>query len=73
MTTLKITKIGDAAGIELTQEMLDKLCVLAGDEIRIVETPIGYEITRDEDVARQVEVAERVMREDRDILKKLAE
>ena len=45
-----------------------------GDTLYVLETPRGIEISPyDPDFAEQMEVAERVMREDRDVLKKLAE
>jgi hypothetical protein len=45
-----------------------------GDSLYVVETDNGIELTaNDSTVAEQVEAAERVMREDRDALKKLAE
>ena len=45
-----------------------------GDTLYVVETPGGIELTPyDPDFAEQMEAAERVIREDRDVLKKLAE
>lgn len=73
-TTLKITTIGNSAGVILPREVLDKLRVSKGDSLLAIETPNGIELTAfDPEVAEQLEVAERVMREDRDVLRKLAE
>lgn len=73
-TTLKITTIGNSAGVILPREVLDKLRVSKGDSLLAIETPNGIELTAfDPEVAQQLEVAERVMREDRDVLRKLAE
>lgn len=72
--TLKITAIGNSFGIILPKDILEKLRVSKGDSILAFETPNGIEITAfDSVVARQMEVAEKVMRKHRDVLKKLAE
>ena len=40
----------------------------------VTETPRGIELSAyDEEFARQMEIAESIMREDRDVLRKLAE
>jgi putative addiction module antidote len=71
---LKITTVGSSAGVVLPKEILAKLRVEKGDSLYVVETPNGIELTAfDEEFAEQMTVAERVMREDRDVLKKLAE
>ena len=73
-TALKITTIGNSAGIILPKEMLERLRVEKGDSLLAIETPNGIELTAyDPIVARQMEVAERVMRKHRDVLRKLAE
>lgn len=69
-----IRDIGNSKGLILPKEVLAKLRVDSGDDVYITETPNGVEITAyDADFARVMEVAERVMREHRDVLKKLAE
>jgi putative addiction module antidote len=71
--TLKLTTIGNSTGVVLPKEVLQRLRVDKGDSLYVVETPNGIELTPyDPDFAAQVEVAERVMREDRDVLRKLA-
>ncbi len=73
-TTLKITSIGNSFGIILPKEIIGKLRVSKGDSVLATETPNGIEISPyNPEVARQIEIAERVMREDRDVLRKLAE
>ncbi|HEV8590477.1 MAG TPA: hypothetical protein VGQ55_00115 [Pyrinomonadaceae bacterium] len=73
-TTLKVRKIGNSSGIILSKEILEKLRVADGDSIIAIETPRGIELSAyDPVVARQMEVAERVMKEDREVLRKLAE
>lgn len=73
-TTLKLTAIGNSTGVILPKDILEKLRASKGDTIFAVETPNGIELTSyDAKFARQMEIAERVMREDRDVLRKLAE
>jgi putative addiction module antidote len=58
----------------LPKEMLEKLRVSKGDTLFAVETPNGIELTPyNPEFAEQLQIAERVMREDRDALRKLAE
>ena len=71
--TLKLTQIGNSTGVVLPREVLDKLRVERGDVLSVIETPDGIELTPyDPEFAAQMEVAERVMREDRDVLRLLA-
>ncbi len=68
-TTLKITKIGNSAGIIL----LAQLRAEVGDTIHLTQSPEGWHLTPyDPDFERQMGLAEQIMREDRDILKVLA-
>jgi len=71
---LKVTAIGNSAGVILPKELLARLRVEKGDELYAVETPDGVRLTTYDPVfAAQMEVAERIMREDRDVLRKLAQ
>ena len=73
-TMLKITTVGNSAGVVLPKELLETLRVSKGDTLYALETPNGIELTPyDPDFAAQIEIAQRVMREDRDALRKLAE
>lgn len=66
---LKIVKIGNSAGVVLPKDVLAKLRIDAGDELHLSETPDGIRLTaHDPDFARKMELAEKIMREDRDIL-----
>lgn len=70
---LKITKIGNSAGIVLPKEVLARMRVGLGDEVYVTEAPDGIRITvTDPSFAKKMEVAEQIMREDRDILRELA-
>lgn len=74
MTRLTITKIGNSEGVILPKELLARLRLGKGDKFYVTETPDGLKLTPyDENFARTMEVAEQVMREDRDVLRKLAE
>ena len=71
--SLKITKIGNSAGIVLPKEVLARMRVGLGDEVYVTEAPDGIRITvTDPSFAKKMEVAEQIMREDRDILRELA-
>ena len=74
MTTLKVTTVGNSVGVVLPKEILRRLRVEKGDVLYVLNTSDGIELTPfDPEFAAQMEVAEEVMREDRDVLKKLAE
>lgn len=73
MIKLKVTTVGSSAGVVLPRELLAKLRVQKGDTLFALETPNGVELTPyDPDVERQIEIAEGVMREERDVLRRLA-
>ncbi len=70
---LKVTKIGNSAGVILPKELLARLRVEAGDSLFVSETPDGVRITAtNPDFAAKMALAETIMREDRDILRVLA-
>jgi putative addiction module antidote len=71
---LKITAIGNSAGVILPKELLARLRLEKGDELFALETPDGIKLTVfDAELAAQMEVAEQVMRERRALLHKLAQ
>ena len=71
---LKLTQIGNSVGVVLPKELLAKLRVGKGDSITVTETPNGLPLTPwHEEKQRQLEAAERVMRKNRDMLRKLAQ
>lgn len=71
---LKITTIGNSAGVILPKELLARLRVEKGDELYALETPDGIKLTAfDPTLAAQMEVAEKIMRERRVLLHKLAQ
>ena len=73
INTLKLTNVGNSVGVILPKELLSKLRVDKGDTLYVVETPEGIELTAYRpDFAAQMDAAEKIMRDNRDVLKKLA-
>ena len=71
---LKVSAIGNSTGVILPKDVLERLRVGRGDELMVRETPDGIVLSPyDPELARQMEVAEKIMREDREILRKLAQ
>lgn len=74
MNTLTIRKVGNSEGVIFPKEMLARLHAGSGDQIHVTEAPGGYFISSYDPVfAQQMSIAEEIMREDRDVLRKLAE
>jgi putative addiction module antidote len=72
--TLKLTAIGNSTGVILPKELLDRLRVSRGDMLQVVETPNGIELTPfDPEFSRRMDMAEQIMRDDRDVLRRLAQ
>jgi putative addiction module antidote len=70
---LKITTVGNSAGVILPKELLARLRLEKGDELYALETPDGIRLTTyDPELAAQMDVAEQVMRADRLVLHKLS-
>ena len=74
MTRVKVTTVGNSTGIVLPKELLEKLRISKGDYLAVTETPSGVELSAyDDRKSRQMDAAERIMRDNRNMLKKLAE
>jgi putative addiction module antidote len=74
VTELKVTTVGNSACVILTKELLAKLRVEKGDTLYVVETRDGIELKPLNPVfAKQMESVHKVMRENRDVFRKLAE
>lgn len=70
---LKITTVGNSVGVVLPKEILERLRVGKGDSLYVIETQQGIELTPfNPEFAAQMDAAEQIMREDRDVLKRLA-
>jgi putative addiction module antidote len=73
MIQLEIKAIGNSAGVILPKEALALLRAQKGDKLYLTETPEGFLLSPyNPESARQLEAAERIMREDRDVLRELA-
>ena len=73
-TTTKIIAIGNSAGIILSKETLARLNVKKGDTLYITEGSQGVRLVPyDPGFAEQMEAAREVMRENKDVLQRLAE
>jgi putative addiction module antidote len=73
-TAVKITQIGNSVGIILPREVLNRLHVEKGDMLYLTDSPEGVQLTPyNAAFAQKLEALEQVMRENRDVLKKLAE
>ena len=74
MTKVKVTSVGNSVGIVLPKEILTQLRISKGDTLNVTETPNGIVLTPyDAEFERQMNLAETIMREDRDVLRKLAQ
>lgn len=73
MTALKLTRIGNSVGVVLPKEVLARLRLEVGDSLHVSEAPGGYLISGyDAEFEHQMEIARKVMRENRDVLRQLA-
>lgn len=74
MQPLKLTTIGNSVGVIFPKELLAKLRVDKGDLLSVTEVPDGIALRPyDDRFAQQMEIAEEIMREDRDVLRRLAD
>ena len=72
---VKLVAVGNSIGAVFPKEVLAKLRVERGDQLFLSEAPDGsFRLSAyDPAFARQMELAEEIMREDRDILRVLAQ
>lgn len=71
--TLKLTTVGNSVGVILPEEILNKLRVGIGDTLYVMETFQGIEITPYRcNLSAQMDAAEEIMHENRDVLGRLA-
>ena len=70
---VKVTTVGNSAGVVLPKEVLAKLRVRKGDSLYLSETADGIELSPyDPDFDQETETARAVMRRYRNALRKLA-
>lgn len=73
MVELKVRTIGNSTGVTFPKEVVDRLKIKSGDTVYLTESPDGYRLTPyHPEFARQMEVAESVMRRYKDALRELA-
>ena len=73
MISVKVTTVGNSAGVVLPKEALARLKVERGDTLYLIETRDGYMLTAyDPEFAAQMEAAEEGMRKYRNALRELA-
>ncbi len=73
-TPVKVIAVGNSSGIILPKETLARLNVQKGDTLYLTEGPQGIRLVPyDEEFAAQMETAREIMRENRDVLRRLAE
>ena len=70
---IKVITVGNSAGVILPKELLARLRLGKGDSLFATELPDGIKLTPyDPTLEGQMAVAEKVMRKDRAVLRKLA-
>jgi putative addiction module antidote len=70
---LILRKIGTSTGLILPKAELDRLHVKEGDELYLIETPNGLELTPyDPEFEAQLQSAQKVMKKYRNTLRELA-
>jgi putative addiction module antidote len=73
MATLKITQIGNSLGVILPKEIVDRLNLAKGEDVSVVATANGIEITPfDPEFDRKLEAARKVSRRYLNALRELA-
>ncbi len=71
---VKITNIGNSAGIILTKEILTLLRIKKGDTLYVTATPNGIELTPyNKELLSQMDMAKEIIHQNRNVLKKLDE
>ena len=74
MLELKVRKIGNSLGVVLPKATLEKLKVKEGESLYFTESEDGgYRLTGyDKNFSKQVREAEKIMLEDKDLLRELS-
>jgi putative addiction module antidote len=73
MASLRVTSVGNSLGIILPKELAVRLRLARGDQLHVVETPRGVELTPyDPALEKELKAGRSVMRRYRSALRKLA-
>lgn len=70
----KITKVGNSSALIIPKGVMERFNLAQGEVVSLSEVPNGFVVTPyDEKKNQQLDVAREIMRENRNMLKKLAE
>jgi putative addiction module antidote len=73
MATLKVTQVGNSLGLILPRDVVERLKLEKGDEVAVVETANGIEITPfDPEFEKKMAAARKITRRYRNALRELA-
>lgn len=73
MTKLRLTAVGNSAGLVLPKEVLARLKLDKGDSVYLTESPDGYRLTPyDPEFEKQMTAARQIMKKRRAALRELA-
>ena len=73
MTVLKLKAVGNSTGVTIPKEILSKLHVEKGDSLYVIETERGITLTPyDPEFEEQMNIARKIMKERRTVLRELA-
>ena len=73
MTKLKLTAIGNSAGVVLPKDVLARLKLDKGDTVYLTESPDGYRLTPyNPEFEQQMDTARKIMKRRRAVLRELA-
>lgn len=71
---LKVTRVGDNLAIMIPPSAAEKLRIEEGSSLFLTETSSGFEVSASPDkLSHQMQLADQVMRGNRDLLQKLAQ
>ena len=74
MSTIRVTAVGNSVGIILPKELVVRLRIARGDQLHVVETPRGIELTPyDPALEAELKVGRSIARRYRSALRKLAQ
>lgn len=74
MIQMKLIKVGNSVGAIIPKNMLTKMRLSVGDTVYLTETTDGYRMNHyDETFIKQMELAQSIMHDEREVLKVLAQ
>ena len=74
MHTTKITKVGNSSAVVIPKEIMERLNLKQGDQINLEPSSEGVLLSvYDKEKLKQLEMARKIMADNRNLLKKLAQ